>query len=283
MNQQFIKNIFNQWICVDADDFMGKRIKNHGLYDAPSIYFMRSLLKKINQPVVLDIGANIGNHLLPILPIVKKAIAFEPQPKIFDMLKQSVEKNKFGNCIIKNYGLGCKDEHLTFYENVSGNNGGSSFVAENYLGVDKKVLNLPIKNGDAVLDDLAIQKLDFIKIDVEGFEFEVFEGMKNHIKKYAPMILMEWHAHTTGRQFLDNDMFNNTLSGYQVIALERVYSWWVKNKLWSIRSMVDKSQISRFKFADFNPKTNYNNVFLFKKEHQPIVNEMIKSKKNQDS
>ena len=81
MREQCVKNAFNQWIYIDPSDFIGKKIIKYGLYDSSSIYFMRLLLKKIGSPVVMDIGANIGNHLLPILPLVKQAIAFEPQPK----------------------------------------------------------------------------------------------------------------------------------------------------------------------------------------------------------
>lgn len=275
MNEQLIKNIFNQWIYIDPNDLIGKKIKSHGLYDSSSIYFMRLLLKKISSPVVMDIGANIGNHLLPILPLVKQAIAFEPQPQTFDKLKRSIKKNKFTNCVIKNYGLGCKDENLMFYEDISGNNGASSFVKEESSNKDKQIQSLPIKNGDAILDDLKIKKLDFIKIDVEGFEFEVFKGIKNNIKKYSPMILMEWHAGTTGRDFFDNDIFNNILSGYKIIALEEKYSWWIRNRFWSIRGVVNKSLLSKFNLINFNHTKSYNNIFLFKKEHQNIVNKMI--------
>lgn len=277
MNEQLVKNSFNQWIYVDPGDYIGKRIIRHGLYDSSSINFMRSLLEKLDSPVVIDIGANIGNHLLPILPLVKKAIAFEPQPKTFDKLNRSVEKNKFTNCTVENFGLGSKDEELPFYENVAGNNGSSSFVKEKNSDNTKIVPNLLIKNGDSVIDELSIDKLDFIKIDVEGFEYEVFKGIEKNIKKYSPVILMEWDASTTGKDFLTNDVFNTILSDYQVFVLEEKYPWWVRNKLWSIRNMVGKSVLEKYEVSRFDQSRNHNNIVLFKEEHRSVLTEVVKT------
>jgi len=229
----------------------------------------------MNSPVVLDIGANIGNHLLPILPLVKKAIAFEPQSNAFDKLKRSIEKNEFTNCLIGNYGLGHEDKNLEFHENLLGNNGRSSFLKQESSNKNEIVLNLPIRNGDAVLDHMEINKLDVIKIDVEDFEFEVFKGIEENIKKYSPVILMEWDAHTTGKDFFNNDVFNNILSGYKVIALEEKDHWWIRNKFWSIRSIVNRNLLGKFKVINFDYSLNYNNILLFKKEHQNIVDATI--------
>ncbi len=277
MSEELVQNTFNQWIYIDSDDYIGYKIKKYGLYDSYSIYFMRSLLKKINQPAVLDIGANIGNHLLPILPIVDRAIAFEPQPKTFDKLKRSIEKNGFENCVVENFGLGRENEVLEFYEDLSGNNGASSFVKESSLDKESKVLTLPIKNGDAVLDELKVQKIDFIKIDVEGFELEVFKGIEKNLKKFSPIILMEWHTQTTGKYFSESDAFNNLLKGYKVVALEAKYPWWVHNWLWSIRGRVDRGHLSKFKFVNFDINTSYNNILLYKDEHQDLIDDLSKA------
>ena len=265
VEEQLLKNTFSQWMYIDPNDHIGKRIIKRGLYDSSSIFFMRSLLKKMHSPVVMDIGANIGNHLMPILPFVTKAIAFEPQPQTFSKLNRTIEKNNFTHCIIKNFGLGQEDDELAFYEDVSGNNGGSSFVKEESSVQDKIIPSLPIKNGDTVLDNLKIHKLDFIKIDVEGFEFEVFKGIKNNIKKYSPIILMEWHASTTGRDFINNDVFDTILADYEVVALESKYPWWVESKFWSIRGIVDRRLLEKFdlinfEFINFNREQDYNNI-----------------------
>lgn len=280
-NEVLIKNIFGQWIYIDTNDFIGVDIMKSGVFDIVGVYFMRSLLKKIDLPIVLDIGANIGNHLMPILPFVEKAIVFEPQPEIFDRLKRSIKENNFTNCIIKNYGLGCKNENLTFYQNAQGNNGASSFVEGHHSIENTNILNLPIKNGDTVLDSLKIQKLDFIKIDAESFEYEVLKGIQNNIKKHSPIILMEWHSETTGQDFLKNDIFNNILSDYKVLALEPLgyrNIWRIVDKLWKIRRFFIKNnsvkQFRRYKLTEFDCNNNYENVLLFKKAHEKIVNEM---------
>jgi FkbM family methyltransferase len=281
-NEKLVKNVFGQWIYVDPNDFIGSRIIKKGLYDRPSVYFIRSLLQKMNAPIILDIGANIGNHLIPTLPFVERAIAFEPQPEIFNALKRSVGKNNYANCTIQNYGLGCENNKIEFYQNLDGNNGASSFVKVHGQTSKTNTLYLEIKNGDEALEDMSIQRLDFIKLDVESFEFEVLKGIQNNIKKHSPIILMEWLSRTTGQDFIKKNIFNNILSDYKILALVGSYdkTWWKENggRFWPIKrifSELNRKNLKRWRLIKFNPSKDYGNVLLFKKEHETLINKMM--------
>ena len=54
---------------------------------------------------------------------------------------------------------------------------------------------------DNFLDELQIKKIDFVRMDVEGYELNIFEGMKNVIKKSKPIVQLEVHK---GRMGIDN-------------------------------------------------------------------------------
>ena len=273
---QLVKNQSGEMIFVNPLDHIGKEIIVSGIYDKCSVDFIVELIKQIEDPNVIDVGANIGNHLIPILKYAKKAIAFEPQTKVANMLLHSVKENNFTNCTVENYGLGTRDEELTLYENVGGNNGNSSFIKENVSGENIKTLGL-IKNGDIALNNLNINKLDFIKIDVEGFEFKVIDGLSSHIKKHAPMILLEWNSQSTKQEFLDNSVFDNVLSGYEVLSLVQNYSgYWYSRLFFKLIAFFNKDN-PRFKYwklSSFEFHKNYSNILLYKSEHKKILNNL---------
>lgn len=147
------------------------------------------LLKYLpEKPTILDIGANIGNHSVFFATIgnAKKVIAFEPIPETFRMLSNNIKINGLNDVITAyNVGVGssCCDGEIDFMS--SDNIGGTSIkiltkkhkYALNIVSLDQFKLNL--------------KKIDFIKIDVEGFEIEVLKGMLNIIKKYKPIIFIE--------------------------------------------------------------------------------------------
>ena len=101
--------------------------------------------------------------------------------------------------------------------------------------------------------------------------------------KYSPMILMEWDASTTGKKFSEHNIFNNILKDYKVIALSDPYPyWWMRNKIWSIRSIVEKYLLGRYlhrptkcNLRKFDAKKQYENILLYKKEHQGIISKVV--------
>jgi len=133
--------------------------------------------------LVFDVGANIGNRIVPFLKLKAKVVAFEPQKKCVKILKR-----RFGKEIeiVKN-GLSNQIEIRTFF--VSNANTLSSFSErwinsvknERFSGLNWKATN----QIQMITLDLAIRKYgkpDFIKIDVEGFELEVLQGLNTSIK-----------------------------------------------------------------------------------------------------
>ena len=153
-------------------------------------YFKQYSNKNLN---CLDIGANIGTHTVILSSLFKNVYAFEPQKDIFDLLKLNIEVNNCTNVTPYNFGLGEKEKtaELGFIDkNKSNNFGGVGIIDKNKLKEgEQKGESINIKT----LDSLNITDLGFIKIDVEGYEYNALLGGKQTIKKYRPTIVFEQH------------------------------------------------------------------------------------------
>ncbi|MBL7910991.1 MAG: FkbM family methyltransferase [Bacteroidia bacterium] len=142
--------------------------------------FEIDLLKKHIQKndVVLDIGANIGFYATILSDIVGEngeVHCFEPDTKNFDHLKKTTAN--FKNIKINNKAVGPRTEKLKIYTSKNLNVDHRTYKPEEY---DKEI------EIDAVsIDDhlSANTKVNFIKMDIQGFEMQAIQGMQNILEK----------------------------------------------------------------------------------------------------
>ncbi|MCQ2739648.1 MAG: FkbM family methyltransferase [bacterium] len=137
-----------------------------------------------DKSVIIDIGANIGSHTVywAIERKAKRIYSFEPLPDTFDILQTNIQLNLL-NKIVKLYNVGLSDEEcrqdINHYD--EGNIGNTIFAKKKGGGFIFKPL-----------DSFCIkEKVDLIKIDVEGAEVEVLVGAKNTILLSHPVIVIE--------------------------------------------------------------------------------------------
>jgi FkbM family methyltransferase len=139
--------------------------------------------------VVLDIGANIGCTAVFFSSKAREVTAFEPSPSTFGFLSKNLAKAGCKNVTLVNAGLGKDAAQLTLTSSESDRSG--AFVS-NQIEVHRpgyRTETISILKGD----DFAsrFEKLDFIKIDVEGFEKDVIEGLSETIKRLQPVVALE--------------------------------------------------------------------------------------------
>jgi FkbM family methyltransferase len=177
--------------CLIGDDLISNCIDNHGAWETHLYYFYSKIIKE--DDIVLDGGANIGFHTIQFATLANKGkvYAFEPQPLIFNVLSTNILLNGATN-IITHYRLGLSDK-----EDIE------IFTSMNNLGVSMtpNCINwggrgFTEKDGDETattiaLDSLNISKLDFIKLDIQGFEYKALIGGINTIKNNMPTIFIE--------------------------------------------------------------------------------------------
>ena len=138
----------------------------------------------------LDIGANIGCTALLFGGISKKVYAFEPSRSTFSFLEKNVARAGMDNVFTRNIGLGSEAGEFTLTFSPSDRSGG--FVSnQTQASVGHAVENIVIRRLDDVIDELQIEKVDFMKIDVEGFEGHVLRGAQETLAAHKPVVVME--------------------------------------------------------------------------------------------
>ena len=169
-----------------------------------------SILEKIKKAnIIFDIGANIGSTSLYFSKLNPQAKihSFEPNGKTFNRLLENIQLNNCSIISTHNLGFGEAKREVKLYEVDEHNPGMNRILPEN--------TNFPftIIKIDTI-DDFCrlntIDKIDFIKIDVEGYEYSVLAGGINIIKNSKPLIFLELD---------DNNLRDNKRSAKELILL----------------------------------------------------------------
>jgi FkbM family methyltransferase len=161
------------------------------LYDLPSQLLLKQTLK--DGDTFIDIGANEGMLSLVASRLVGprgKVVAFEPNPEPRDIFQKTIHRNAISNITIVPIGLSDKDDTLML-SSPKINSGEASFGRSNYSTDDIDVVKCVVRRGD---DILAGETPKLIKIDVEGFELHVLQGLEKLLASQHPTVVMEMIA-----------------------------------------------------------------------------------------
>jgi len=164
-------------------------ILNFDYYEKENSSMIFNLVK--DNSVVFDIGSNIGWYSLGLSKTRQKlqVFAFEPIPKTFNYLKKNIELNQLDNIQAYNHGLSNQNAEIQFYYYPEGS--GNSSLADLAEDHNSVKINSTVKKLDDFVDENAIDRIDFIKCDVEGAELMVFQGGEKSIRHFKPIIFTE--------------------------------------------------------------------------------------------
>ena len=179
----------------DFNTVIGKSLFYRGSFELEEIAYFSEVLKKLDsQPVIFDIGANIGVHGISWAKMHEKSVvyAFEPSENTMSMLRRNIERNRV------------LDRFFAVRKAVSNESGEMSFYecADNAFSGLKdtgrvRVIGtqtVPVTTIDDFVEENKIEKINFIKIDVEGFETEVVLGGMNTLENFKPDLFIEIYA-----------------------------------------------------------------------------------------
>lgn len=194
---------------VFADDLIGRHLILSGKFDRSVIQVLLDLAKP--GDTFLDVGANIGYYSAVFLKRVKNsnAICFEPQPGIVELLMANVGQFP-GRSKVYQVGLADKDGELRFHINMA-NRGGSRISSEGEAVI-------PVRDAREVFAGL--DRLDLMKIDVEGYEEPIFRAIEKELGRLKPRaILFEDQTGAAAR----NGALGSVLAraGYQVLGIDK--------------------------------------------------------------
>ncbi len=147
------------------------------------------------QRIALDIGAHVGLWSMWMVGMFEYVEAFEPVPLFYEILPWNVTEP---NYTLHRHALGDKPDTVSM--NVPLESTGASHVADDRAAVNEKFDGeIGTWNGIKVvtLDSLEFDMVDFIKIDVEGWEPKVLRGGEDTIRHCKPNIIVECKGNDT--------------------------------------------------------------------------------------
>lgn len=170
---------------LDSEDSL--RLSINRIYEELETALVKKLVKK--EDVVIDLGANIGYYTLIFAKLVGKkgkVYAFEPESDNFDILKKNVNSNGYQNVVLIQKAVLNKEKKINMY--VLKDNKGSHRIDKPSRG-EFNIIQIIATSLDKYFED-SEDKINFIKMDVEGSESKVINGMKKVLEKTKNLIIM---------------------------------------------------------------------------------------------
>lgn len=192
----FEVNFFGLRYRGDLAQFIDWSVFMYGSYAYRELSLLQTLSAELRRQRgsvnFFDVGANTGHHTLFMSQHADKVLAFEPSPSPRAVMSGRLSLNALANVELMPVGLGENDQQLNYFTPAGRNSGGGTLVPEdNRDQYEKQPLAVAVRNGDALIEEQGLPRLDILKIDTEGFEPFVLRGLTEHIRKDRPAILTE--------------------------------------------------------------------------------------------
>ena len=185
------KNIYTIYCNGKQTQFFLPNTKDHiqGIVANYQVFYEESMLMDIKSrvpedSVIIDVGAYIGNHSTFFAQHCKaKVFSIEPNREAFDLLEKNIQLNGLQNKItLLNYGIGKRP-------------GKGSIVGGSEDNLGMRQLEGDVE-GEVVIETIdhlfsELNRVDVIKIDVEGMEMDVLQGAADILKKHKPLLYIE--------------------------------------------------------------------------------------------
>jgi FkbM family methyltransferase len=144
------------------------------------INFVKSNIKR-TCPIIFDVGANVGNYASAVIESFGRnniiLYCIEPSLKAFQMLRDNFQE--YRNVKIYNLGLSDKAGTVKLYSNGKGEGAASIFIDHLHIGTNAlHVEEVTLTTLDEFCYKNNMEKIDFLKMDVEGNELSVLKGAK---------------------------------------------------------------------------------------------------------
>lgn len=171
--------------------FIDRQAYLFGGYEVEMIDLFLSCID--GRSVILDIGANSGNHSVLFSKAFDRVLSFEPNPSLIGQLSRNAELNT-GSIEIFPYGLSDTAGEFQLYNIDNGNLGLATFLKEDQY--DQALQEFAVARTEVADEQFPDLVVDAIKIDVQGFEPQVLMGMQALLKRSKPVVWVEFGAGT---------------------------------------------------------------------------------------
>lgn len=203
MNHQRVPNfcivdsVYGRFVLSRHCQYHAEQMIKSGLTHVPhEINKLEVILNELSENcIILDVGANIGMYAVPMARAVEgkggKVLGFEVQKRLFYALCGTIALNDLESLDVFNLGLGDQNGILKIPKvnySIPKDYGCLSLVDQTAISQQEfETVNI------TTIDSLELERLDLVKIDVEGMELNVLNGGERTIKQYRPYFWIEFY------------------------------------------------------------------------------------------
>lgn len=206
-------------LYVDLRSGIGRGIFVKGEFD-PSVF--SEIANRLSPGAIfLDIGANIGCYSMQALDNVGttgQVFAFEIDPRPLRCLRKSKSQFKLQNLHISQVALGRTNGSALLDKN--------SECGNSRVSLRGKGIPVPMMSLDSWIKGQKIERIDVVKIDVEGFEYEVLQGARAMVDRFRPCLVIEADDSLLSKNDASVHLIKSYLSqfGYSFVEIPRCSS-----------------------------------------------------------
>jgi len=152
-----------------------------------------TLLRDHPNPVLLDIGANIGLITLAVVRAVPNArvYAFEPGPTQYALLRKTILKNTLSDTIASIEAAAADTKGVVSFFTHTGGGDAKDGLKDTGRAASTHQIEVPSITLDAWIQSIPIPSISAIKIDTEGAELLVLRGARNVLRRFKPRVYFE--------------------------------------------------------------------------------------------
>lgn len=149
--------------------------------------------------ICIDVGANIGVMAIALAWIAKRGriVALEPDPQTVEFLRANAVRNAPSNVEVVQQLVGTSGARRLFMANATDSGWSTSLdpaLIPEFPGYQAQGL-MECVSIDDLLHARDLPRVDFIKVDCEGGELEVLAGAQETLRRFRPMVMLEFNAH----------------------------------------------------------------------------------------
>jgi len=179
---------------LDPYDLVSRKILEEGVWEPQSIQAVADHLSP--KATFIDVGAHVGYYSLKAATLVGPnghILSIEPNPQTLPKLRANIEASEAHAVSVWPVACAQSESTLQFFAAPESNTGESSLSKENASqeGAAAVPYTVQARPLDAIVKEAKLDRVDVIKIDVEGAEFEVLKGAANILDEYRPVLVIE--------------------------------------------------------------------------------------------
>jgi FkbM family methyltransferase len=200
---------------------------------------LRQIVSGLLPPggIAIDVGANVGWHTLLMSRLAGRqgrVLAIEPNPSVSAELRRNLQINRTQNVEVMVCAVGGAEGVLSLLAPAANEPGAASghVVAAGETGPG--VISAPARTLDAIVAEANVDRLDFIKLDIEGYEWPALRGGEKTIARFRPPIVFEFDVSYAPRGGGSSDVLSEFFFrfGYRLYSIGRNWAEHVEPGAW---------------------------------------------------